>query len=201
MVIKVVIGTKQGKSLQKELSEEETNLLQGMKIGDKVSGDDIGFAGYEFEISGGSDHCGFPMRKDVDGAARKKILAVEDIGLKQKAKGIRQRKTICGNTVGMNTSQVNLRILKQGAEPLIKEEPKEEEKKAEAAAEAPKEEPKPETPAEKKEESPKEGAKPEEPKEVPKEEPKPEAPKEEAKPEEKKEEAPKDESKSEEKKE
>ena len=139
MVIKVVIGTKQGKCLQKELSDDESKTLLGMKIGDKVEGDAIGFAGYEFEITGGSDHCGFPMRKDVDGDARKRILAVQDIGLKKKAKGIRQRKTICGNTVGINTSQVNMRILKEGAEPLIKEEPKEE---------APKEEAKPEEKAE-----------------------------------------------------
>ncbi|MBW3018850.1 30S ribosomal protein S6e [Candidatus Woesearchaeota archaeon] len=174
MVIKVVIGTKKGRSLQKELSEEETGFLQGKKIGDKISGDDIGFAGYEFEIAGGSDHCGFPMRKDVDGASRKKILAVEAVGLKKKAKGIRQRKTICGNTVGMNTSQVNLRILKEGAQPLIEEKPAEEPKSEEKKEEpkAPKEEKK-EEPAEKKE-APKA-------EEAPKEAPKAEAPAEEKK--------------------
>jgi small subunit ribosomal protein S6e len=206
MVIKIVIGTKQGKCLQKELSDDESKTLLGTKIGDKVEGDAIGFAGYELEITGGSDHCGFPMRKDIEGDARKRILAVEAIGLKKKAKGIRQRKTICGNTVGMNTSQINMRILKEGAEPLIKEEPKEEakpeEKKEEPKPEAPKpEEKKEEAPKAPKPEAPKEEPTPEEKKkEVPKEEPKPEAPKEEAPKEESKPEAPKPEEKKEESK-
>lgn len=124
MSIKIVIGHK-GKCLQKELSEDEGKFFIDKKLGDKVDGSDFGYNGYEFEITGGSDQCGFPMRKDVDGAVRKKILAVEGIGLKKKMKGIRQRKTVCGNTIHEKTSQINLKVLKEGSEPLF-EEPKEE---------------------------------------------------------------------------
>ncbi len=129
---KVVIGTKDGKSAQKEIQEPESKALLGKKIGDAVSGDALGIAGYEFQITGGSDYCGFPMRKDVEGFARKRILAVEGIGLKKKAKGVRVRKTVCGNSIHPKISQINLKVTKEGKEPLVAPAKKEEaaEKKA-----------------------------------------------------------------------
>lgn len=134
--MKLVFGLKDGRSVQKELSEEASRTLWGKKIGDKISGDGLGFAGYEFEITGGSDYCGFPMRRDVAGPVRKRILAVKGVGLKKIAKGIRVRKTVCGNTIHPKIVQVNMRVLKEGKEPLApkaegeKAEAKEEEKKA-----------------------------------------------------------------------
>lgn len=130
---KAVIGTREGKCLQKEIAEPEATTFLGKKIGDKITGDAIGFAGYEFEITGGSDAAGFPMRKDIPGVGRKRILAVEGIGLKKLAKGIRVRKTVCGNTIHPGIAQVNLKVLAQGKEPLpfpAKEEKKEEQKEA-----------------------------------------------------------------------
>lgn len=126
--IKVVIGTKEGKCLQKELQETESKALLGKKIGDTIQGDNIGFTGYEFTLTGGSDYCGFPMRRDVEGFARKKILAIQGVGIKKKAPGVRQKKTVCGNTVHPKISQVNLKVTKEGKEPLTfpaKEEKKE----------------------------------------------------------------------------
>jgi len=96
----------------------------GLKIGDKVKGEVLDFAGYEFDITGGSDSCGFPMRKDVSGTLRKKILSVKTLGLKIKDHGIRKRKTVAGNTIYDKTAQINLKIVKYGKAPL--EAPKEE---------------------------------------------------------------------------
>jgi small subunit ribosomal protein S6e len=115
---KVVIGLKDGKCVQKEIQEPESKTLLGRKIGDAVNGDNIGLAGYEFQVTGGSDYCGFPMRKDVEGFARKRILAVEGIGLRKERKGVRTRKTVCGNTIHPKISQVNLKVTKEGKEPL-----------------------------------------------------------------------------------
>jgi len=125
---KVVIGTKEGKCVQKDIQEPESKTFLGKKIGDAISGDHIGLAGYEFIITGGSDYCGFPMRKDVEGFARKRILAVEGIGLKKKAKGIRVRKTVCGNAIHPKIAQVNLKVTKNGKEPFVFPEKKEEKK-------------------------------------------------------------------------
>ena len=183
---KVVIGTKSGQCVQKEVKEPESNSLMGKKIGDKIPGDSIGLAGYEFQISGGSDNAGFPMRKDVEGTGRRRIFAVQGVGLHKKGKGVKQRKTVCGNTIHAAISQINLKVLKEGKEKLgaakaeekPKEEKKEEPKKEEKpkAAEKPKEEKKEKTSAdkpkeEKKEEKPAETQKPkvsEKPKEAPK---------------------------------
>lgn len=128
---KLVIGTKEGKCVQKDVQEPDANIFLGKKIGDTVNGEVIGLSGYEFLITGGSDNCGFPMRFDVSGPGRKRILAVQGVGLKKKAKGIKQRKTVCGNTIHAKISQINLKILKEGKEPLIKADEKEGEKGAE----------------------------------------------------------------------
>jgi len=126
---KVVIGTKDGKSAQREIQEPEAKVLLGKKIGDTINGDNLGLAGYEFQVTGGSDYCGFPMRKDVEGFARKKILIVEGVGLKKKAPGIRLKTTVCGNTIHPKITQVNLKVLKEGKEPIAAPEKKEEAKK------------------------------------------------------------------------
>ncbi len=128
---KVVIGTKEGKCLQKEVPEPDANSFLGKKVGDKIAGEILGFTGYEFEITGGSDYAGFPMRKDIQGVGRKKILAIEGIGLKKISKGLRVRKTVCGNTIHPKISQINLKILKAGNTPLPMPEPKPKEEKKE----------------------------------------------------------------------
>lgn len=127
---KLVFGLKGGRCIQKEVAEPAAKTLIGKQIGETIQGDTLGFTGYELEITGGSDYCGFPMRKDVQGFARKKILAVKGIGMKQKAPGIRQKKTVCGNTIHPKIAQINVKVLKEGAEPLAPPaEAKKEEKK------------------------------------------------------------------------
>jgi small subunit ribosomal protein S6e len=147
---KLVLSAKDGKSYQREVKDKGAIPFLGKKIGDTVKGDGFGLAGYEVQLTGGSDSCGFPMRKDVPGTGRKRILAVAGVGLKKKGKGQRQRKTVCGNTVHGKIAQINLKILKEGKERLgslkkeaedkpaeKKEEPKEKAVKKEATKENP----------------------------------------------------------------
>jgi len=124
VTFKVVIGTKKGKCIQKEIAEPDSKNIIGKKIGETIKGELLGLTGYEFEITGGSDHAGFPMRKDIQGTGRKRILSVQGIGMKKRRKGQRQRKTVCGNTIHTKTSQINIKITKEGKTPL--EEPKKE---------------------------------------------------------------------------
>ncbi len=182
---KIVIGDKKGKCVQKEVKDADAEHFMGLKIGDKVNGELLGLTGYEFEITGGSDNAGFPMRSDMPGSARKKILAISGVGVSNKKKyrcrkkkgmrvmeGMRQRKTVAGNTIYEQTAQINLKVLKAGSKPLVEAAP---EAPKEGEAEAPKEEKKVEA---KPEEKPKEEPKAEKPKEEKpaekKEEPKPE---------------------------
>ncbi|MFP4117455.1 MAG: S6e family ribosomal protein [Candidatus Woesearchaeota archaeon] len=129
MAIKLNISQKDGKSVQKELSEEESLVLQGKKIGETLEGDALGYPGYKFKISGGSDKSGFPMRKDNSGTARKRILTVGGvIGVKRSREGMKSRKLVAGNTVSENTAQLNVFVEKAGKAPLFeKPETKDEE--------------------------------------------------------------------------
>ncbi len=130
--IKVVIAdAKKGKAVQKEVSEENSIAFYGKKIGDIIRGEMIDLTGYEFKITGGSDYCGFPMRADISGAGRRKILLVEGLGAKplkykiRKTKqyqfhpGSRQRKTVCGNTIHDKITQVNLLVITEGSTQLF----------------------------------------------------------------------------------
>ena len=131
MDLKINIADKSGKCVKKELKEEQASVFYNKKIGDKINGELIDMPGYEFEIAGGSDYCGFPMRKDVQGILRKGILVSgKTVGNNYSRNGMRMRRTVAGNTIYNKTTQLNLKVLKYGSTPLIApEEKKAEEKK------------------------------------------------------------------------
>ncbi len=99
------------KSYKKIIKEPEANIFLGLKIGDKINGDNIGFNGYEFIINGGSSNTGTPMHKGVIGADRHKIL-------KRLKNGSAIRKTVMGNTISEQISQINLVISKRGTKKI-----------------------------------------------------------------------------------
>lgn len=117
MAIKVVIGTKDGKSYQKELSEQEAESLYGKVLGEEIRGELLNFSGVTLTITGGSDAQGFPMRKDLPGTRRKSILTGKSTGFKGKLRGkrfggLRVKKTMAGNTIHEKTHQLNLKVVK-----------------------------------------------------------------------------------------
>ena len=135
--IKLNIGDSKAKNTFNK-TVEEVSMLYGKKIGDVIKGELIELPGYELEIRGGSDASGFPMRKDVQGTARKRILIVGGVGLrKTKYKGSRIRKLVAGNTIYEKTSQINLKVTKWGKDPI--EKPAEAEAPAKASEEEKKE--------------------------------------------------------------
>jgi len=123
---------KTGKSYQREVKDEQAKPLVGLKIGDKVTGDSFDLGGYEFEIRGGSDKSGFPMRSGIR-SPRQRILVEKGVGCKGKEAGTKIKKTVCGHTVNANISQINLKVLKVGKTPLGGEEKKEEVLRSEAS--------------------------------------------------------------------
>jgi ribosomal protein S6E (S10) len=111
-----------GKGLSKLIEIDEKKFrFEAMKIGDIIKGGLIGFPNYEFEITGGSDASGFPMRKDVHGPVKKKILVSKRaIGYKPRRKGEKRRKTVRGNEITYDMTLINLKILKYGETELFK---------------------------------------------------------------------------------
>ena len=117
----VISDPKTGKSVQRIVKEENVKQFHGLRLGDKVQGERLELSGYEFTLTGGSDDSGFPMRKDVQGTAKKQILTIgPTVGIKRKlGSGQRIRKTVSGNTVGAQTAQLNLKIEKKGSEDIF----------------------------------------------------------------------------------
>ena len=166
---KLTVSDIKGKSVTKELKDNDVNPLLGLQIGNDADASIVGLEG-KMKVTGGSDKSGIPMRPDLHGMARKHILIPKGVGLQDTVKGLRKRKLVRGNTISEEIYQINFRYDGE----MKVESPKEE------VTEAPKEEPKKEAP--KKEEPKKEAPKKEAPKEAPKKEaPKKEAPKKEPK--------------------
>ncbi|MCD6368161.1 MAG: 30S ribosomal protein S6e [Candidatus Aenigmarchaeota archaeon] len=116
-MFKIVISTKEGKSYQ---IEKDVPTFIGMKIGQKFDGSLIGLTGYTLKITGGSGIDGFPMRRDIPGTQRKKILTFGGVGYRPKKKNVRKRKSVRGNRISEDIVQVNVKIeeAKDGAKPI-----------------------------------------------------------------------------------
>ncbi len=119
-VHKLNISNEKGLSKLIEIDEKKFRF-EGMQIGDTIKGGLIGFPNYEFEITGGSDASGFPMRKDVHGPVKKRILVSKrGIGYKPRRKGEKRRKTVRGSEITFDMTLINLKILKYGETELFK---------------------------------------------------------------------------------
>lgn len=98
--------------------ETDNEALIRLKIGDKINGDLISkdLDGYELEITGTSDIAGFPgIRGEIGGQLRKKLLTKNQTGMRNtRHDGLRLKKTVRGEEISEKTSQINLKVLKEG---------------------------------------------------------------------------------------
>lgn len=180
MVRVVVSDPESGKAYQLEADEAHSRRLFGLRIGDKFEGEVLGLSGYELEITGGTDRDGFPMRFDVSGPRRARVLLARGPGFRSRRKGERRRKLVRGGTVSDAIAQLNAKVVKKGGKPLEEilglKEVEEEKPKEEVKEEKPPEKPPEEKPAEGKppEKGPEERSEGEKPPERPREEKGPE---------------------------
>ena len=115
----VISDPKTGKAYKVEGKDTEAHaLFIGKRIADVVDADIIGLGGYVLEITGGSDKEGMPMRKDVSGTARRQILITSPPGYRPKENGKRRRKSVRGNEISTEISQINVKIKEYGSKPL-----------------------------------------------------------------------------------
>ncbi|MFH1257970.1 MAG: 30S ribosomal protein S6e [Candidatus Micrarchaeota archaeon] len=135
----VINDVKAGKSYQKEISKEKEALLYGKKIADQIDGAFIAeLPGYKLEIRGGSDKDGFPMRPDVPGQRRARLVLSKPPGITIKRKGFRKMKMVIGNTVTVSINQLNMKVIEYGPKALeelgLKLTPKDQKPKEEKKA-------------------------------------------------------------------
>ena len=100
-----------GKTKPVHLTPEQFRPFIGLKIGDIIDGSVVGMPGYKLKITGGTDKDGFPMRPDVHGGVKVRLLLSGPPGFRPKRKGERRRKTVRGNTITEDIIQVNTVIV------------------------------------------------------------------------------------------
>lgn len=110
--MQITVGTQDGQTFQ--IESENNEQILGTKIGETFSGGIIGLDGYELEVTGGSDKDGFPMRKSVEGAERKRMLLADGSGIQEQADGVKRRKSVRGNTVSNQIQQLNTKVVEAG---------------------------------------------------------------------------------------
>ena len=124
----VIADVKNGKTYNTLVSGQHANRLMGMKIGDEFDGLFVSLPGYKLKITGGSDKDGFPMRGDLPGQPRKKIVVSGGTGFHPRNKGERRRKFVRGNTISADITQINMKVTSYGpraiSEQLSQEESK-----------------------------------------------------------------------------
>uniref|UniRef100_A0A7J3ZLS2 Small ribosomal subunit protein eS6 n=1 Tax=Fervidicoccus fontis TaxID=683846 RepID=A0A7J3ZLS2_9CREN len=95
------------RAFQVVLDKEKSRRIIGAKIKDELDASIIGLKG-KLIITGGSDNSGFPMRPDIPGGVKKRVLLSQPPGFHPTTKGLRKRKTVRGNTITEETVQVNV---------------------------------------------------------------------------------------------
>lgn len=114
------------------MPKDNEPMLIGKKMGDTLEGSLVGLEGYGLKITGLSDKTGAPSRKEIEFSRKAFVLLSGGPGIRDSKKGRRVRRLIRGNTISVDTEQINTVIEKYGAKPaeelFPKKAPKEEEK-------------------------------------------------------------------------
>ena len=133
MPILIVSDPKTGTNQRIEVEDNRLRPLIGTKIGDVIDGALVDMQGYKIKFTGGTDSDGVPMRPDVHGSAKSKVILSGGVGYKPKYKGQRKRVLVRGNTISSETTFLNFAIQEapKGKKKAEKTEPEPEVEKEE----------------------------------------------------------------------
>lgn len=125
MPVLIISDPETGTSQKVELEDNRMGPLVGRRIGEVIDGTVANLAGHQIQLTGGTDKDGIPMRPDVHGSAKSRIILSGGVGYKPKRKGERRRVVVRGNTVSVDTTFLNFKIVEK---PKGKKKAKTEEK-------------------------------------------------------------------------
>jgi len=109
----IVSNPEDGTSKVIELEEVRAAPLIGRRIGETISGAIIDMPAHKLLIRGGSDTDGVPMRPNVHGGGRRKVILSGGAGFKPHRKGERKRKTVRGDIITDEITQINTKIVEK----------------------------------------------------------------------------------------
>ncbi|MEM4733719.1 MAG: 30S ribosomal protein S6e [Candidatus Bathyarchaeia archaeon] len=113
----IVSDTEAGTSKVVELEETRAAPFIGRKIGEIVDGSVVDLPAHKLQITGGSDKDGVPMRANVHGGGRRKVVLSGGTGFNPKREGERRRKTVRGNIITDEIVQINAKIVEKPQKP------------------------------------------------------------------------------------
>ena len=113
---KVIVSDPQaGTSKVVELEEARTAPFIGRRVGETMDGSVVDLPAHTVQILGGSDKDGVPMRGNVHGGVRRRVVLSGGAGFSPKKKGERRRKTVRGNIITDEIAQINMKIVERPA--------------------------------------------------------------------------------------
>ena len=134
---KIIISDPEtGTSKVVELEETRTVPLIGRKIGEVIDGSVVDLPGHKAQIIGGSDKDGFPMRRNVHGGVRRRVILSGGVGFNPQNEGERRRKTVRGNVITDEIVQLNMKIVEKPKQPKESKKTKEKREKGKLEKEA-----------------------------------------------------------------
>jgi len=132
---KIIVSDPQaGTSKVVEVEEARAAPFIGRKIGEIMDGAVVDMPATKIQIRGGSDKDGVPMRPNVHGGVRRRVVLSEGVGFKSTRNGERKRKAVRGNIITDEIVQINAKIVEQPNKP---KETKAEETKPQVPATSP----------------------------------------------------------------
>ena len=115
---KVIVSDPQaGTSKVVELEEARAAPFIGRRLGEALDGSAIDLPAHTVQILGGSDKDGVPMRGNVHGGVRRRVVLSGGAGFSPKNSGERKRKTVRGNIITDEIVQINMKIVERPAKP------------------------------------------------------------------------------------
>jgi small subunit ribosomal protein S6e len=115
---KVIVSDPQtGTSKVIELEEARAAPFIGRKIGEVLDGAAVDMPATKVQIMGGSDKDGVPMKPNVHGGVRRRVVLSGGVGFKAKRGGERKRKAVRGNILTDEIVQINMKLVEQPSKP------------------------------------------------------------------------------------
>ena len=115
---KIIVSDPQtGTSKVLELEEARASPFIGRKIGEIMDGAAVDMPSTKVQIRGGSDKDGVPMRPNVHGGVRRRVVLSGGAGFNPTKGGERRRKAVRGNIITDEISQLNMKIVEQPNKP------------------------------------------------------------------------------------
>jgi small subunit ribosomal protein S6e len=113
---KVIVSDPQaGTSKVVDLEEARAAPFIGRRVGETMDGSVVDLPAHTVQILGGSDKDGVPMRGNVHGGVRRRVVLSGGAGFNPKNKGERKRKTVRGNVITDEIAQINMKITERPA--------------------------------------------------------------------------------------